>query len=47
MIDLDHFKRINDEYGHLMGDRVLQEVGRILQTSIRPEDIAGRYGGKS
>lgn len=46
MIDLDHFKRINDEYGHLMGDRVLQEVGRILQTSIRPEDIAGRYGGE-
>lgn len=46
MIDIDHFKKINDTYGHQIGDSVLSEVGRILEKSIRSIDIAGRYGGE-
>jgi len=46
MIDLDHFKNVNDTYGHLTGDVVLQEAaGRIAQL-MRPYDFAGRYGGE-
>ena len=44
--DLDRFKRINDNYGHLQGDKVLQFVARLLMDSIRPEDIAARIGGE-
>jgi len=43
--DIDFFKEINDTYGHKTGDRVLIEVARILQDSIRSADICGRYGG--
>ncbi len=44
--DLDHFKRINDSYGHLAGDVVLKEVAALMMKSVRPYDSAGRYGGE-
>lgn len=44
--DLDHFKRINDSYGHLAGDVVLKEVAAIMLRSVRPYDSVGRYGGE-
>jgi diguanylate cyclase (GGDEF)-like protein len=46
MIDIDNFKRINDTYGHLAGDKVIQHVSHILQQSLRETDCAGRYGGE-
>jgi diguanylate cyclase (GGDEF)-like protein len=46
MIDLDHFKRMNDTYGHEAGDIVLREVGRVLRDGVRRSDIACRYGGE-
>jgi len=46
MLDLDHFKKINDSYGHLSGDHVLSETARLLQQSIRKSDIPCRYGGE-
>lgn len=45
MMDVDHFKRINDDLGHLDGDRVLQETGGILRDLLRGYDFAARYGG--
>ncbi len=44
--DLDHFKAVNDTYGHLVGDTVLREVARRMQTTIRSYDAVGRYGGE-
>jgi diguanylate cyclase (GGDEF)-like protein len=44
--DLDHFKSINDTYGHLAGDAVLREVTKRMQSNIRPYDAVGRYGGE-
>jgi two-component system cell cycle response regulator len=46
MADLDHFKRINDEHGHLAGDAVLVHVAQILGKLLRTTDVAGRYGGE-
>lgn len=46
MMDLDHFKRINDRFGHAVGDDVLAAVGEVLRTSLRASDFAGRYGGE-
>ena len=46
MIDVDYFKRFNDEYGHLTGDQILREIGKIIKQNIREIDIAGRYGGE-
>ena len=46
VIDVDHFKRFNDTYGHEAGDLVLVELGRLLQASVRDTDIACRYGGE-
>jgi two-component system cell cycle response regulator len=46
MIDLDHFKRVNDSHGHLCGDRVLKDFGRLLDEGIRKYDVGCRYGGE-
>src|SRR4051794_33867070 len=46
MIDLDHFKRINDERGHLVGDDVLRSVARALRDNVRRLDTVARYGGE-
>jgi diguanylate cyclase len=46
MIDIDHFKKFNDSYGHQVGDQVLRLVGRVLQESVRECDLAARYGGE-
>lgn len=46
MIDVDHFKNVNDSYGHLTGDGVLKSLSRLLQERLRRTDIIGRYGGE-
>ena len=45
MIDVDHFKQINDVHGHAVGDRVLADLAQSCREHVRPDDIAGRYGG--
>lgn len=46
MLDLDHFKRYNDQFGHALGDKALAAVGEALTRSVRAEDVACRYGGE-
>src|SRR5690606_7256078 len=46
LLDIDHFKRINDEYGHATGDAVLVEVGRRLRSAMRESDMVLRWGGE-
>ena len=46
MLDIDHFKKINDTYGHLAGDQVLQAVAKCLTNCVRPMDTVARYGGE-
>lgn len=46
MLDIDHFKQFNDQYGHPLGDRVLQHVGVLLRDLLPPQAIAARYGGE-
>lgn len=45
LIDIDHFKSINDTYGHVAGDMVLRQLSKILKQNLRAADVAGRYGG--
>lgn len=45
LLDIDHFKAVNDNYGHMRGDQVLYEMASILRESFRPDDIVGRLGG--
>ncbi len=45
-VDVDHFKRVNDVYGHLIGDAVLREVANAISVSVRDEDVPARYGGE-
>ena len=46
MIDIDHFKTINDTYGHAIGDEVLRRVATVIRDAVRPDDVAGRIGGE-
>lgn len=46
MFDVDHFKRVNDTYGHLAGDYVLMKISKITQHTVRTEDVFARYGGE-
>jgi diguanylate cyclase (GGDEF)-like protein len=46
MLDIDHFKKVNDCYGHLTGDDVLEKLANLIRANIRSTDIAGRYGGE-
>ena len=46
MFDIDHFKRVNDTYGHLVGDRVIKQIARIVRSVAREGDVAMRYGGE-
>ena len=45
VIDVDHFKTVNDTWGHIVGDRVLQQGAEVLRATVRPTDFAARYGG--
>ena len=45
IIDIDHFKRINDSYGHVVGDAVLRHLSKEIKANLREDDLAGRYGG--
>ena len=46
LVDIDHFKAVNDEYGHIVGDKVLIEFAELMKNSIRKDDIIGRWGGE-
>ena len=46
LLDVDNFKRLNDQYGHVVGDRVLAGIGKALRASVRREDAVARYGGE-
>ncbi len=46
MCDIDHFKAVNDEFGHLAGDHVLKEVAQLVKARLRPDDVVARYGGE-
>jgi two-component system cell cycle response regulator len=45
MIDIDHFKKLNDDLGHVVGDRALRHIGHLLKSNVRDSDVVGRFGG--
>jgi diguanylate cyclase (GGDEF)-like protein len=46
LFDIDHFKKINDEHGHIIGDQVLHGIAQTCMNNLRPDDILGRFGGE-
>lgn len=46
LFDVDHFKRVNDTYGHPLGDLVLKELGSLVRSHLRAQDVGGRCGGE-
>jgi diguanylate cyclase (GGDEF)-like protein len=46
MVDIDHFKKVNDTFGHAAGDKVLHEIAALLKNSVRKDDVVARYGGE-
>lgn len=46
IVDVDHFRRVNDRYGHLVGDQVLVHIGSLMRSHVRASDLVGRYGGE-
>jgi diguanylate cyclase len=46
MLDIDHFKRVNDSYGHVVGDDVIRHLAGVIRSHVRETDISGRYGGE-
>lgn len=46
MVDIDHFKKVNDQHGHLVGDAVLRHLVNVLRAKVREQDLVGRYGGE-
>ncbi|WP_169307428.1 GGDEF domain-containing protein [Chitiniphilus eburneus] len=46
LLDIDHFKLVNDEFGHLVGDKVLRQVAALLKSGCRQDDVVGRFGGE-
>ena len=46
IFDIDHFKKVNDDFGHSAGDEALRHIASLLRTALRETDIAGRYGGE-
>ena len=46
ILDIDHFKQVNDQHGHLLGDRILQQFGQLIRNQIRGEDLGIRFGGE-
>ena len=46
MIDIDHFKNVNDTYGHIVGDEVIRHLSELVRVNVRETDVSGRYGGE-
>ena len=46
MLDIDHFKNVNDSYGHVVGDEVIRHIAALIQHHARESDVSGRYGGE-